>query len=84
MLSLPFSLVSGLWLMHLLHFNMIVAVGCIALAGLVAETGIVMPIYLDQAMQERRRHCEAEGRPFGAADIYAAIIEGAVERPGPR
>lgn len=86
MLSLPFSLVGGFWLMHLLHFNMsvAVAVGFIALAGVAAETGVVMLIYLDQAMKERQRQCESEGRQLAAADIYAAIIEGAVERVRPK
>src|SRR3546814_10290192 len=56
MLSLPFALVGGLWLMWWLDYNMsvAVAVGFIALAGVAAETGIVMLIYLDQAWNERR------------------------------
>jgi Cu(I)/Ag(I) efflux system membrane protein CusA/SilA len=86
MLSLPFSLVGGLWLMWWLGFNLsvAVAVGFIALAGVAAETGVVMLIYLDQALKERRALAAAEGRPFGRADLTAAIMEGAVERVRPK
>ncbi|MDC6726232.1 efflux RND transporter permease subunit, partial [Leclercia adecarboxylata] len=54
MLSLPFAIVGGVWLMWWLGFNMsvAVAVGFIALAGVAAETGVVMLIYLDRAMAE--------------------------------
>ena len=57
MLSLPFALVGGLWLMWALSFNMsvAVAVGFIALAGVAAETGVVMLIYLDHAAEELKR-----------------------------
>ena len=56
MLSVPFALVGGAWLMWWLGYNMsvAVAVGFIALAGVAAETGVVMLIYLDHALQERR------------------------------
>src|SRR4029079_19301536 len=66
MLSLPFSLVGGLWLMWWLGFNfsVAVAVGFIALAGVAAETGVVMLIYLDNAMQELQAQRLAEGTPF--------------------
>ena len=61
MLSVPFSLVGGLWLMWWLGFNLsvAVAVGFIALAGVAAETGVVMLIYLDTAMTELQARCEA-------------------------
>jgi len=64
MLSLPFALVGGLWLMWWLGFNLsvAVAVGFIALAGVAAETGVVMLIYLNHAFDEVRARCEAEGR----------------------
>ena len=65
MLSLPFALVGGLWLMWWLGFNLsvAVAVGFIALAGVAAETGVVMLIYLDQALDERAgAQARAEGR----------------------
>ncbi|MDP1838337.1 MAG: efflux RND transporter permease subunit, partial [Reyranella sp.] len=67
-------------------FNMsvAVAVGFIALAGVAAETGVVMLIYLDQALKERQRRCEAESRPLDRSDLRAAIMEGAVERVRPK
>ncbi|MFX8999857.1 efflux RND transporter permease subunit, partial [Acinetobacter baumannii] len=61
-----------------------VAVGFIALAGVAAETGVVMLIYLDSALNERRAHCAAEGRSLTAVDLRAAIVEGAVERVRPK
>ncbi len=85
MLSVPFALVGGVWLMALMHFNMsvAVAVGFIALAGVAAETGVVMLIYLDQALRERRTRCEHEGRTFTPDDLREAIIAGAVLRVRP-
>jgi Cu(I)/Ag(I) efflux system membrane protein CusA/SilA len=86
MLSVPFSLVGGIWLMDLMHFNMsvAVAVGFIALAGVAAETGVVMLIYLDHALTARRVWCAAKGRAFTHEDLRAAIMEGAVERVRPK
>jgi Cu(I)/Ag(I) efflux system membrane protein CusA/SilA len=86
MLSLPFSLVGGLWLMWWLGFNfsVAVAVGFIALAGVAAETGVIMLIYLDQAMQELHARRRAECAPFTAADLHEAIMLGAVERVRPK
>ena len=86
MLSLPFALVGGLWLVWWMGFNMsvAVAVGFIALAGVAAETGVVMLIYLDHALEKQRARAAAEGRPLGRADLYAAIVEGAVERVRPK
>ncbi|HET6157753.1 MAG TPA: CusA/CzcA family heavy metal efflux RND transporter [Dongiaceae bacterium] len=86
MLSLPFALVGGFWLMYWMGFNMsvAVAVGFIALAGVAAETGVIMLIYLDNALKEATDHCYAEGRSVTRADLYAAIIEGAVERVRPK
>jgi Cu(I)/Ag(I) efflux system membrane protein CusA/SilA len=86
MLSLPFALVGGFWLMYWLDFNMsvAVAVGFIALAGVAAETGVVMLIYLDNALREVTDHCHTEGRSVTRRDLYAAIIEGAVERVRPK
>src|SRR5437016_1353357 len=76
MLSLPFAVVGGIWLMWWLGFNMsvAVAVGFIALAGVAAETGVVMLIYLDQAMRELHAEREAAGVPFTRADLYDAIM----------
>src|SRR6202008_907617 len=86
MLSLPFALVGGLWLMWWLGFNVSVAVvvGFIALAGVAAETGVVMLIYLNQALDEIRARREAEGRALTKQDLYDAIMEGAVERVRPK
>jgi Cu(I)/Ag(I) efflux system membrane protein CusA/SilA len=86
MLSLPFSLVGGLWLLWWLGFNLsvAVAVGFIALAGVAAETGVVMLIYLDNALAELKARCAAEGRPFTRADLQRAIMLGAVERVRPK
>jgi copper/silver efflux system protein len=86
MLSVPFGLVGGVWLMWLLGYNMsvAVAVGFIALAGVAAETGVVMLIYLDHAWEQIRTRCTAEGRSPTVADLYAAVMEGAVERVRPK
>src|SRR5207248_3490091 len=66
MLSLPFALVGGLWMMWWLGFNLsvAVAVGFIALAGVAAETGVVMLIYLNQALAAIKAGQEASGRPL--------------------
>lgn len=82
MLSLPFALVGGVWLMWLLDYNMSVAVaiGFVALAGVAAETGVIMLIYLDHAYAEQR----AAGRLKSRADIDQAIERGAVERVRPK
>jgi copper/silver efflux system protein len=86
MLSLPFALVGGVWLMWWLGFNMsvAVAVGFIALAGVAAETGVVMLIYLEQAMAEIKDQRARAGRPFARADLHQAIMVGAVERVRPK
>jgi Cu(I)/Ag(I) efflux system membrane protein CusA/SilA len=86
MLSVPFALVGGVWLMWWLGYNLSVAaaVGFIALAGVAAETGVVMLIYLDHAWQAIRDRRAAEGVAPTAADLYAAVMEGAVERVRPK
>ena len=82
MLSLPFSLVGGIWLLYLLGYNLSVAVGVgfIALAGVAAETGVIMLIYLDQAYNERL----IQGKMNSIRDLYDAIIVGAVDRVRPK
>jgi Cu(I)/Ag(I) efflux system membrane protein CusA/SilA len=82
MLSVPFSLVGGVWLLWWYHFNLSVAVmvGFIALAGVAAETGVVMLIYLDHALKER----QAKRARLTVADLYDAVMEGAVERVRPK
>jgi len=86
MLSVPFALVGGVWLMWVLDYNLsvAVAVGFIALAGVAAETGVVMLIYLDHAWEAARARCRAANRIPDAADLYAAVMEGAVERVRPK
>ncbi|GAB3750016.1 efflux RND transporter permease subunit [Lysobacter olei] len=86
MLSVPFALVGGVWLLWLLDYNVsvAVAVGFIALAGVAAETGVVMLIYLDHALEERAALRSTEGRALDARDLQEAIIEGAVERVRPK
>jgi len=86
MLSLPFSVVGGVWLLWWLGFNLsvAVAVGFIALAGVAAETGVVMLIYLDQAKREVEAKCAAEHRPLTRSDLREAIMLGAVERVRPK
>ncbi|MEW6561772.1 MAG: efflux RND transporter permease subunit [Pseudomonadota bacterium] len=86
MLSVPFALVGGVWLLWLLGYNLsvAVAVGFIALAGVAAETGVVMLIYLENAWQEAQTRCAAEGRSPAPHDLHSAIMEGAVERVRPK
>jgi len=86
MLSVPFALVGGIWLMWLLDYNLSVAVvvGFIALAGVAAETGVIMLIYLDHAWEAVKAKCRAAGRAANVEDLYAAVMEGAVERVRPK
>jgi len=86
MLSVPFALVGGVWLMWVLNYNLsvAVAVGFIALAGVAAETGVVMLIYLDHALNELKAKRAAEGKTPVPSDLYGAVMEGAVERVRPK
>ncbi|MBS0546164.1 MAG: efflux RND transporter permease subunit [Proteobacteria bacterium] len=86
MLSLPFSLIGGLWLMWALGFNLSVAiaVGFIALAGVAAETGVVMLSYLDHALTEVKARYVAEGREFTREALHEEIMIGAVDRVRPK
>ena len=82
MLSLPFALVGGVWLMYLLDydFSIAVGVGFIALAGVAAETGVVMLLYLKQAYRER-----VDGNALNTRkDLYEVVMHGAVERVRPK
>ncbi len=82
MLAVPFSLVGAIWILWLLHYNLSVAVwvGLIALAGLDAETGTVMLLYLNLAVKEHL----ASGRLKTRADLTEAIVEGAAHRIRPK
>ncbi|MBA5778189.1 efflux RND transporter permease subunit [Stappia sp. F7233] len=86
MLSLPFALTGGLWLMDFMGFNMSVAttVGFIALAGVATSTGVVMLVYLNQALEEARNHALIEGRSLERGDLHQAVIAGAVDRVRPK
>jgi Cu(I)/Ag(I) efflux system membrane protein CusA/SilA len=81
-LAVPFSLIGAFWLLWLLDYNLSVAVwvGIIALAGLDAQTGVVMLLYLTLS---HRRHVQ-EGRMSGMADLEEAIVEGAARRIRPK
>jgi Cu(I)/Ag(I) efflux system membrane protein CusA/SilA len=81
-LAVPFSLVGAVWFLFILGYNLSLAVwvGMIALAGLDAETGVVMLLYLDQAFDKARIH----GKMNSWADLRAAIDEGAVKRVRPK
>jgi Cu(I)/Ag(I) efflux system membrane protein CusA/SilA len=82
MLAVPFSLVGAIWLLHVLGYNMSIAVwvGMIALMGLDAETGVFMLLFLDLAHDEAAR----EGRLHTRADLVDSIIHGAVKRARPK
>jgi Cu(I)/Ag(I) efflux system membrane protein CusA/SilA len=82
MLSVPFALIGGVWFISALGYNwsVAVAVGFIALAGVAAETGVVMLIYLDHAWNERLARADRAS----VRDLYEAVVEGAVERVRPK
>jgi Cu(I)/Ag(I) efflux system membrane protein CusA/SilA len=84
--ALPFALVGGVWLLYLLDYDLSIAaaVGFIALAGVAAETGVVMVMYLDHAWAARREQAQAEGRAPTRADLHDAIVEGALLRLRPK
>jgi len=82
LLAVPFSLIGAVWLLYFLGYNMSVAVwvGIIALAGVDAETGVIMLLYLEHAYEKWRK----EGRMRTLDDLKEAIIEGAVKRIRPK
>ena len=84
--TLPFALVGGVWILYLLDYDLSIAaaVGFIALAGVAAETGVVMVMYLEHAWGERRRTAAAEGRAPTRLDLREAIVEGALLRLRPK
>jgi len=85
MLSVPFALTGGLWIMYFMGFNMsvAVAVGFIALAGVAAEIGVVMLVYLDQAFADMVVRRQSEDRRITRQDLDDAVMEGAAERVRP-
>jgi Cu(I)/Ag(I) efflux system membrane protein CusA/SilA len=82
LLAVPFSLVGSFWLLYLLDYNLSIAVwvGIIALAGLDAETGVVMLLYLDLAYEQWKK----EGRLKTRSDLRESIMHGAVKRIRPK
>ena len=82
LLSIPFAIVGAIWLLAALQYNMSVAVwvGIIALAGVAAETGVVMIVYLDEAYAVRK----AAGTLRTREDLHEAVFEGAVQRVRPK
>ena len=86
MATLPFALLGGVWLLYILDYNLSVAVGVgfIALAGVAAETGVVMLVYLDQALTKRQEVAQAEGRTVTLAELREAVVEGALLRLRPK
>jgi len=82
LVSLPFSLVGAVWFLYMLghHFSIASGVGMIALSGLAAEFGIIMLVYLDDAIERYR----AAGKLNSHEDLYAALIEGAALRVRPK
>lgn len=82
LLAVPFSLVGSFWLLYLLNYNMSIAVwvGIIALAGLDAETGVVMLLYLELAYEQWKK----EGKLRGMVDLKEAVMHGAVKRIRPK
>ncbi len=84
LLSVPFALVGGIWLMWWLNYawSVAVVVGFIALAGVAAETGVIMLIYLEHAWKEKQ--LTLSGEIPSITDLYAAIVVGAAERVRPK
>ncbi|MFZ5609579.1 MAG: efflux RND transporter permease subunit [Pseudomonadota bacterium] len=83
--TLPLSLVGGFWLLYLLGYNMSVAVGVgfIALAGVAVEIGVLMLVYLNQALARKTAEAAQENRPLTLADLRGAVIDGALMRVRP-
>jgi copper/silver efflux system protein len=86
MSSVPFALIGGIWLMWWLDYNLsvAVAVGFIALAGVAAETGVIMLMYLDHAWKALSERCVHENRSPTREELHAAVMAGAVERVRPK
>ncbi|RKQ95937.1 efflux RND transporter permease subunit [Maricaulis maris] len=83
--TLPLALVGGVWLLDMLGYNLSVAVGVgfIALAGVAVEIGVLMIVYLEQALTRHQSLADEDGRPLNRSDIDEAVIEGALLRVRP-
>ena len=83
--TLPLALVGGFWLLYILDYNLSIAVGVgfIALAGVAVEIGVVMLVYLNQAMRQHQEKTAASGAGIGIEEVRAAVIDGALLRVRP-
>jgi Cu(I)/Ag(I) efflux system membrane protein CusA/SilA len=83
--TLPMALIGGLWLLFLLGYDLSVAVGVgfIALAGVAVEIGVVMLVYLNQAIRHHMTEADSQGRALTLEDVQLAVIDGAVLRVRP-
>jgi Cu(I)/Ag(I) efflux system membrane protein CusA/SilA len=83
--TLPMALIGGFWLLYLLGYELSVAVGVgfIALAGVAVEIGVIMLVYLNQAIREHMRTADSQGRNLTPDDVQQAVIDGAVLRVRP-
>jgi len=85
MATLPLALIGGFWLLYLLNYNMSVAVGVgfIALSGVTIEIGVVMLVYLNQALQKHKDEAKRKGVTLTVEEIRSAVIDGALMRVRP-
>ncbi|MCB1683607.1 MAG: efflux RND transporter permease subunit, partial [Pseudomonadales bacterium] len=83
--TLPLALVGGIWLLYLLDYNLSVAVGVgfIALAGVAVETGVVMLVYLNQALHRQETEAQLQRRGLSLQDVRKAVLDGSVLRVRP-
>jgi Cu(I)/Ag(I) efflux system membrane protein CusA/SilA len=83
--TLPMALIGGIWLLYLLNYDLSVAVGVgfIALAGVAVEIGVIMLVYLNQALKHQERDAREQSRSLTVADVRQAVIDGAVMRVRP-
>jgi len=83
--TLPLALIGGCWLLYLLGYNLSVAVGVgfIALAGVAIEIGVVMLVYLNQALRRHRDKAESAGAALSMEEVRSAVIDGALLRVRP-
>jgi Cu(I)/Ag(I) efflux system membrane protein CusA/SilA len=83
--TVPFSLIGGLWLMHLLGYNLSIAaaVGFIALAGVAVEIGVLMLVYLNQSLGDANAIAQREGRTLSQQELSNAVLKGAALRVRP-
>jgi len=83
--TLPMALIGGIWLLYLLDYDLSIAVGVgfIALAGVAVEIGVVLLVYLNQALRQHTEAAERDGRQLSEGDVRQAVIDGALLRVRP-